>query len=126
MKRIVTSLRLRLAAWMQRAGEAALVFGLTLEAKRDWGSAAGLAAEREVKECRRNVAEFLRNQKTEADILNERLTRRYDPALALVEATNRAIEQKKTDRSHVYDLTTKQLGALEMQRQQLDRIRLRS
>lgn len=54
--------------------------------------------------------------RSEVDLLADRLSRRYDPGLALQEATNRAIEAKKAAKAAGNALTTKQEAALELQK----------
>ena len=54
---------------------------------------------------------------------SEQLTRRYDPAAALNEAANRAIEQRRAENAPKEpQLTGKQLAALEFQRDYLRKI----
>jgi hypothetical protein len=43
-------------------------------------------------------------QLNEVEILDQRLARRYDPGLALQEATNRAIAEKRTEQQHKWKI----------------------
>jgi hypothetical protein len=62
-------------------------------------------------------------QKSEAEVLNERLSRRYDPGMALNEAAKRAIEQKTSVGIKSPDnLTEKQKMALEFQAKYLKKV----
>ncbi len=64
-------------------------------------------------------------QKNELEILSERLSRSYDPGMALNEAYNRVAVQKQKARQEaagIMPLTSKQLAALEYQKQYLQKI----
>ena len=56
----------------------------------------GALLDREIAALGPSVEAYLTHQKTEIEILSARLSRRYDPGAALNEATERAIEAKKT------------------------------
>ena len=59
---------------------------------------------REIAAIGPSVEGYLTYQKTEIEILSERLSRRYDPGAALNEATERAIRAKGTaTKCHVWD-----------------------
>ena len=78
---------------------------------------------REMDAISSNVQSFVKYQTDEAEILNARLSRRYDPGMAVNEAANRAIEAKKAAREPSPDnLTAKQKMALEVQKQYLQRV----
>lgn len=65
-------------------------------------------ARRELAAIIASVAMFQQNKLTEADILNARLVRQFDPAMAWNEAINRAIESKKAAREEIVMMTSTQ------------------
>jgi hypothetical protein len=77
------------------------------------GPQAEALARREIAGIRDNMAAFHQYQVDEAGILNERLMRRFDPQMALNEATNRAIAAKKAARESILLLTPKQEWMME-------------
>lgn len=71
---------------------------------------------RELGAIRETVIEHARYQDREARILNDRLSRRYDPGMAVNEAANRAIAAKQAAGERSPDtLTDKQKLALQLQ-----------
>lgn len=76
-------------------------------------------AAREVAAAPESILAHFEYQRSEADILSERLARRYDPGMALSEAANRAIAQKQAARDP--QLTSRQLAALKVQEETLNR-----
>lgn len=69
---------------------------------------AEMIARREVSAIADSMQRFHSHYVTEVEILNERLVRIFDPALAWNEAVNRAIEAKKAAREEVVMLTPTQ------------------
>lgn len=63
---------------------------------------------REVFAVADSIASFHQHKVTEVEILNARLVRQFDPAMAWNEAINRAIAAKKAKREEVIDLTPPQ------------------
>lgn len=78
-------------------------------------------ARREVWAVPESIRAYFLHQKTEADILTERLGRRYDLGSALNEAANRAMEDKRVQRE-AQPLTATQEAALKVQREYLQHI----
>lgn len=79
------------------------------------------AAKRELDQVETSVLAIIEYRKSESDILNERLTRRFDVASAMNEAAQRAIAMKtaaKTDRD-IQPLSGPQAMALEFQKKYL-------
>lgn len=71
---------------------------------------------RELSAIRASIVEHWRYQDREARILNDRLSRRYDPGMAVNEAANRAIQAKRAAGERSPDnLTDKQKLALKLQ-----------
>jgi hypothetical protein len=81
-------------------------------------------AGRELAAVAESIRAFDAYQATEADILNARLSRRFDPGMALNEAAERAIAAKKAAKAEhtIKELTPTQQKALEFQKQYLQRI----
>jgi len=78
---------------------------------------------REIGAIRVSIIEHGRYQDREARILNDRLSRRYDPGQAVNEAANRAIAAKQAAGERSPDtLTAKQKLALQVQQQHLQRV----
>ncbi len=65
-------------------------------------------ARRELAAIIASVAMFQHNKMTETEILNARLVRQFDPAMAWNEAINRAIEAKKAAREEIVMMTSTQ------------------
>ena len=80
---------------------------------------------REMAAIRTSIIEHYRYQDCEARILNDRLSRRYDPGLAVNEAAKRAVNAKLAASERSPDnLTDKQKLALKLQEETLmERIR---
>jgi len=79
-------------------------------------------AKREVDAIWDSLSAHLDYQTTEAQILNERLARRYDFGMAMNEAANRAIAAKKAaGQPNPHNLTGFQERALELQKETLQR-----
>lgn len=72
----------------------------------------------EIRAVQESILYYINYQSQEASILNERLSRRFDPGMALQEATNRAIEAKKELRQH---MTLQMQHGLEEQKQRAKR-----
>lgn len=88
--------------------------------RRGWDATeARRIAKREIEAVPESILAHFVYQKSEADILSERLARRYDPGMALSEAANRAIAQKQAARDP--QLTSRQLAALKVQEETLNR-----
>ena len=82
-----------------------------------------LLVERELRAIRTSIVEHYRYQDREARILNDRLSRRYDPGQAVNEAAKRAVEAKQAAGAPSPDnLTAKQQLALEVQQAHLRRV----
>lgn len=77
----------------------------------------------EIKTLPRTIEQCLLTTDAEAELISRRLTRRYDPALAMVEATNRAIVKKAEARAEEdgMGLTDKQKLAMDFQKKDLAR-----
>ena len=103
--RIQLGLVRRCIYWSGRLGGWALVRKLDLMGypQRDCDRVTALVR-REIDAIGPSVEGYLTYQKTEIEILSERLSRRYDPGAALNEATERAIRAKGTaTKCHVWD-----------------------
>lgn len=89
----------------------------------DLAEAARLAV-RETLAVKESVVAHFEYQKTEQDILSERLARRYDIGMAMNEAANCAIVQKAAAKEDPRNppLTSRQQAALEFQKEYLARI----
>lgn len=94
------------------------------EAKaRGWDiAAAKIIAADEIAEGYKSWKERCRRQVTEHQIVTARLARRFDPGPTLNEVANRAIEAKQEARRDEVHLTSRQLQALEFQKQYLERV----
>lgn len=81
--------------------------------------------DREVSAVRQSVIAYTEFQVSEQEILTQRLGRRFDLGMALNEATSRALEAKKAAGDELKpqeQLTSKQLDALAVQEQYLQKI----
>lgn len=111
--------------WIKRRGRAVYLWALVSEqpTEIDRQKFSALAG-REIDAIRETVVAHFDYQDSEARILSERLARRYDPGMALNEATNRALEAKAAAKTAGMGLTDKQKFALEFQaKSQLRNIR---
>lgn len=88
--------------------------------RRGWNSKeTERLAKRELAAVQESIRAHFEYQTSEADILSERLSRRYDPGMALNEAANRAMVQKQAARDP--QLTDRQKLALKFQEEELKR-----
>lgn len=119
----------RIEDWLMRAG----VWLVCMAARRTFGrdditdaptdvatrkKAEGLLRD-EIMAAPRNVVEALTWLDAEAALLSARLTRRYDPSMALNEAMARSVEAKKAAEREGMGLTSKQLAAMEWRKQKM-------
>lgn len=109
--------------WLRGHAENVLIWCLCREAEAtgyDLNKARYLAA-KEVRGTTAALNATIHYQKAEAAAQEERLTRRFDIGMALNEAANRAMDEKKTLREHAArsGLTDRQLMALELQQRTL-------
>lgn len=93
---------------MQAIGTECLVLALKTGATDIEPATAEALARREVSAIAQSMAAFHNHYTTEVEILNERLVRQFDPALAWNEAINRAIAAKKAAKEEVVEMTTRQ------------------
>lgn len=78
---------------------------------------------REMDAIRTSIIEHYRYQDREARILNDRLSRRFDPGAAVNEAARRAIQAKQAaGEGNPDNLTAKQKLAMEVQQAHLKRV----
>lgn len=119
----------RIDDWLMRAG----VWLVCLAARRTFArdditdvptdratrkKAEGLLRD-EIMAAPRNVVYALTWLDAEAALLSARLTRRYDPSMALNEALARSVEAKKAAEREGMGLTSKQLAAMEWRKQRM-------
>lgn len=109
--------------WIRRAAECVLIWCICREAEKR-GVDLGImrtSARHYVERAWGDALDSASFHRTEVEILEARLRRRYDPGMALNEAANRAMQDKAAARQAI-PLSSKQLAALEVQKQYLDRI----
>lgn len=116
---------------IERTAGAVFLWAATQDARRyglGWNTDMAMLrrlARRELDAIPESVEAFFLHQKTEQKILIERLGRRYDLGLALNEAANRALAEKKEAERAVdpgMNLTSRQVAALDFQKQYLQRL----
>lgn len=90
------------------AGREMLVQALKANADDIPSDEAETIARREISAISTSMAKFHQHQMTEVEILNERLLRQFDPAMAWNEAINRAIVAKRAAREEVIEFTPSQ------------------
>lgn len=93
---------------MRAIGTELLVLALKDGAGQMPPAVAELLARREISAIADSMARYHANYVTEVEILNERLVRTFDPAMAWNEAINRAIEAKKAAREEIIEMTPPQ------------------
>lgn len=109
----------RIEDWMMRAGVWLVCLAARRTFRRDeWDEARGPIRD-EIMAAPRNVSEAMTRVDAEAALLSARLTRRYDPSMALNEAMARSVEAKKAAEREGMGLTSKQLAAMEWRKQKM-------
>jgi len=108
--------------WLERQAERYVVWCLARRARRDGHDVEHVRtfAQRALAQLPADITAMCVYQESEAAVLTKRLGRRYDPGLALNEATNRALDAKQA--AVVTTLSATQLAALEVQKQTVRRI----
>lgn len=111
-------MRQSIAKWAYRIASRVIVWSVVELSERPKEEAARIAR-REVDAIRDSLEGHFEFQASEQKILDARLSRRFDPGMALNEAATRAIAAKKELRDQV---SPSQKAALKVQQEYLQRI----
>lgn len=118
-------MRERISKWAVRLGAMLMTWGYVERGRqKGWTkqqlSTARLIAMQEENAIWDSIRGVILWNKSEGEIVASRLARRFDPGMTLNEIANRAIEAKKAIREEAGpQLTSKQLAALEFQKNYL-------
>lgn len=116
LKEVWSHVHFGVLGWIKGRARRVYLWALVAEQPTEMDRAKFAAlAEREIDAIRETIVAHFDYQDSEARILSERLARRYDPGMALNEATNRALEAKAAAKAAGMGLTPKQELALKFQ-----------